>query len=123
MNKRILIAILSLIIIAALAGAVWFYFANSMKSADRPGTNGESKKMLLSYEQVAVNDGKDGRPCWVVVDNTVYEISGFSKWVDGIHTSSSGKASCGRDLSSVIKESPHGKAKLRLLKEIGQLSQ
>jgi hypothetical protein len=36
---------------------------------------------------------------------------------------SGGRAKCGKDLSEVIKQSPHGKSKLKLLKEIGPLQQ
>lgn len=73
----------------------------------------------ITLNEVQKHTGKDGNSCWVVVDDTVYEISGFVQWVDGVHTPSGGKARCGKDLSEVINESPHGKSKLKYLKEVG----
>jgi predicted heme/steroid binding protein len=121
-KKYILIFLIVLFAVVSIAAA-WFFFGNNSTSDNSSQKADSASQGSISLSQVAMNDGKNGKPCWVVVDNTVYEISGFAKWVDGMHTSSNGKASCGKDLSSVINESPHGKAKLRLLKEIGQLSQ
>ncbi len=73
----------------------------------------------VSATQLAAHNGVDGHECWVAVDGTVYAISGFSEWQMGRHLPSNGKASCGRDLSSVIGESPHGKSVLQLLKKVG----
>lgn len=73
----------------------------------------------ITLAEVEKHTGRDGNSCWVVVDDTVYEISGFMQWADGVHSPSGGKARCGKDLSEVINESPHGKSKLKYLKEIG----
>lgn len=75
----------------------------------------------ISLAEVSKHTGRDGNSCWVVVDNVVYEIGGFALWVDGIHSPSGGLARCGKDLSDVITKSPHGKSKLKLLKNIGSL--
>lgn len=75
----------------------------------------------ITLEQVASHDGKSGNTCWVAVDGTVYEISGFVQWVDGLHTPSGGRARCGKDLSTVINQSPHGRRVLQLLTVVGKL--
>jgi predicted heme/steroid binding protein len=75
----------------------------------------------ITLAEVSKHTGRDGNSCWVVVDDTIYEISGFMQWADGVHSPSGGKARCGKDLSQVINESPHGKSKLKYLKEVGQL--
>jgi predicted heme/steroid binding protein len=49
-----------------------------------------------------------GNDCYVAVSGRVYEISDSDKWVDGEHIDSEGQASCGRDLTQAMDESPHG---------------
>lgn len=62
----------------------------------------------VSRSELASFDGKNGNKCYVAVSGRVYEIKNSSLWVDGIHTESEGEASCGRDLTSVIRRAPHG---------------
>lgn len=123
-NKTILVIVVILIDLAGVIGG-WFVFSSqsSTKSTQSNSTQSSSSNNLdaITSQQLAENNGQNGKPCWVAVDGTVYEISGFAQWVDGIHTPSGGKARCGKDLSAVINESPHGKSKLKLLTEIGQL--
>jgi len=94
----------------------------------RPQSSGKSSENTqqttsesggITINEVAKHTGRDGNSCWVVVDDTVYEISGFVQWADGVHSPSGGKARCGKDLSEAINESPHGKSKLKYLKEVG----
>lgn len=77
------------------------------------------KTTTIALSEVQSNNGKSGAKCWVVVDTTVYEISGFAQWVDGVHTPSGGLARCGKDLTDVVGDSPHGRSVLRLLKVVG----
>jgi len=94
--------------------------ANNQQTSNTQSTGGPAAAVMsVSAVQLADATGKGGKPCYIAVDGTVYQISGFALWVDGIHTTSSGRAHCGRDLSEVINQSPHGKSKLSLLKEIG----
>jgi predicted heme/steroid binding protein len=76
----------------------------------------------ITQAQLAQNNGKDGKDCWVAVDGTVYAVFDSSLWVNGEHTTSGGRAFCGMDLSNVIGLSPHGRSKLQLLEVVGQLS-
>lgn len=122
-NKKILLIIAIFLFTSIGAAGAWLVFGNSSTPKSKTQTLDQANQDSINMQQVAQNNGQNGKSCWVVVDGTVYEISGFAKWVDGMHSSSAGKASCGKDLSSVINESPHGKSKLRLLKEIGKLSQ
>lgn len=77
----------------------------------------------ISMAELAEKDGLENRECWVAIDGTVYSISGFSQWQMGRHLPSQGKATCGRDLSGVIGESPHGKSVLSLLRTVGTLEE
>lgn len=75
----------------------------------------------VTQAELAEADGQDGRPCLVAVDGTVYEISGFTLWQDGEHTTSNGQAYCGADMTEAIQQAPHGDSKLDLLDEVGPL--
>lgn len=93
---------------------------HSSGTTDKQTSQTEAKDNGITLAEVSRHTGRDGNSCWVVVDDTVYEISGFMQWADGVHSPSGGKARCGKDLSEVINESPHGKSKLKYLKEVGQ---
>lgn len=72
------------------------------------GGSNRTASTRVTSEQLAENDGKAGNKCYVAVSGRVYEITNSSKWVNGIHTESEGQASCGRDLTEAMDESPHG---------------
>jgi predicted heme/steroid binding protein len=75
----------------------------------------------VSQAELKRSDGREGRPCLVAVDGTVYRIEGFDKWQDGKHIPSEGQAYCGADLSAVIDKSPHGRKQLDILIKVGRL--
>jgi predicted heme/steroid binding protein len=107
--KRALIIAGSLLIALTMVGAALLYTPTAPRE----------KTKAVSRSELAQRDGINGHECWVAVDGKVYAISGFSQWQMGRHLPSNGKASCGRDLSAVILESPHGKSTLQLLKVVG----
>ncbi len=130
-NKKLLVVIG---IIAALAVGAGAYVAmsNDEKTVRPPTTSTsqstsqgsasqatDSSAKTITLAQVQANNGQNGNKCWVIVDTTVYQISGFAQWVDGVHTSSGGKARCGKDETDVIGDSPHGRSVLRLLTVVG----
>ena len=39
----------------------------------------------FTLEEVSKYDGKDGRPAYVVIDGTVYDVTGNEYWKDGQH--------------------------------------
>jgi predicted heme/steroid binding protein len=88
---------------------------------NQPNAPVSAPSILISREELAQHDGVDGRKCYVAVDGTVYLIEGSPFWVDGRHLPSNGQAGCGRDLTEVINQSPHGRSKLVLLKVVGKL--
>ena len=75
----------------------------------------------ITVADLAKFDGRNGNKCYVAVDGTVYLIEGKTLWQDGQHLPSNGQAMCGKDLTSVIDKSPHGRSKLPLLTVVGQL--
>lgn len=123
MRSRNLLLSLLLVLIIGAAGALAYMLLRPQPApstnSQTPGTAAESEDTGITLEEVAKHTGRDGNSCWVAVDDTVYEISGFVQWADGVHSPSGGRARCGKDLSEVINESPHGKSKLKYLKEVG----
>jgi len=120
-NSKIIITLI--LVVLALAGAMFIARnkeTTSKTEVKNTTSNTTNSTSTVTLAQVQANDGKNGNACWVVVDKTVYEISGFAQWVDGVHTSSGGQARCGKDETNVIGESPHGRSVLRLLKVVGQ---
>lgn len=116
--KRAAIIIGSLVLGALLVGGAYAVVAG--RAPEEPQ---ELAPRPVTRAELAAADGKDGRPCLVAVDGTVYQIDGFTLWRDGEHIPSEGQASCGADLSEVIRRAPHGLQKLELLDEVGPLEQ
>jgi predicted heme/steroid binding protein len=71
-------------------------------------TSQEDRQVTFTASELSEYDGKSGNDCYVAVSGRVYEISDSDKWVDGEHIDSEGQASCGRDLTQAMDESPHG---------------
>lgn len=90
------------------------------RDAAPPGAS-PSAAASLTVADLAKFDGRNGRKCYVAVDRTVYLIEGRALWQEGDHVPSNGRAGCGKDLTSVIDKSPHGRGKLPLLTVVGQL--
>ena len=130
-TSRIILICILLVIILASSAAGLLLLQNSKDSratqtkqlSTRARDSGSSQPQAISLDELAKHTGKNGESCWVAVDGIVYEISGFILWAEGEHRPSGGRAKCGKDLSEVIKQSPHGKSVLKLLKEIGRLQQ
>ncbi len=76
--------------------------------------------LILTLEQLAQFDGKDGRKAYVAVDGNIYDMSNSSFWRNGAHNGNQ----AGADLTDVIKnQSPHGVANLERVPKVGRLSQ
>jgi len=56
-----------------------------------------------------LNDGREGRPAWVRVDERIYDVTGSSRWQEGNHFR---RHQAGRDLTEALAGAPHGPEKL-----------
>lgn len=81
-----------------------------------------SETDTITADQLSAQNGKNGTSCWVAVNGIVYDATNSPEWVDGEHVPSRGQASCGRDLSNVIGQSPHGTSVLGELTKVGDLN-
>lgn len=91
----------------------------SSAASNSPQPTSNSKSVTAS--ELGKNNGKNGAPCWVAVNGTVYNVTGSNEWVNGEHVPSNGQAKYGRDESSSIGQSPHGTSVLTKLPVIGTL--
>jgi predicted heme/steroid binding protein len=73
--------------------------------------------LCLTIADLAKYNGKDGMPAYVAVDSVIYDQTGVKAWKSGKHEG--GKA--GTDITTLIKNSPHGKAVLKKRKVVGKL--
>jgi len=58
----------------------------------------------FTLEEVAKGDGKEGRPVYVVFENTVYDVSDSPLWKNGSHMN---MHQAGADLTDQIAAAPH----------------
>ena len=117
---RVLITVASAVIgLGGIAAALAFVNQPQEKAptVDGAATTAMSPEILAKY------DGINGNKCYIAVDGTVYLVEGSALWVEGRHEPSAGRASCGKDLSTVIDQAPHGRSKLQLLTVVGKLAE
>lgn len=78
-------------------------------------------KINLTLEQLKEFDGKNGRPAYVAVNGTIYDLTLSRLWRGGEHDPSLGEVYAGRDLSKEIEKSPHGDKHLKDFPVVGTL--
>ena len=75
----------------------------------------------MTLEELSHYDGKDGRPAYVAVKVLIYDLTESRLRRGGEHDPSKGKATAGRDLTEVLKDSPHGDKHLKDFPVVGEL--
>ena len=84
------------------------------------GQGEEEGQLVLTLEELAKYNGKDGQPAYVAVDGVIYDVSDKPAWKNGEHNG----YSAGQDLTEIIKtKSPHGVSKLSGLPVVGKLAE
>lgn len=84
------------------------------------GQSSDESQLVLTLEELAKYNGKDGQPAYVAVDGVIYDVSDKPAWKDGEHNG----YSAGQDLTEIIKtKSPHGVSKLSGLPVVGKLAE
>jgi len=69
-------------------------------------------------EDLEAYNGKDGKPCYVVYDGKVYDVSGSKLWKGGQHMR---RHPAGTDLTADIQAAPHGPEVLEGFPQVGVL--
>ncbi|MCP5102306.1 MAG: hypothetical protein GY950_02955 [bacterium] len=63
-------------------------------------------------------DGKEGRPAYIVLDGTIYDVTASKLWKNGNHVK---KHMAGFDLTNALKQAPHGADRLDSMPMVGKL--
>lgn len=74
----------------------------------------------MTGEELAQNDGRDGRKAYVAVNGTIYDFSESTMWVGGDHQ---GSHQAGHDLTDELKDAPHVRAVIERFPVIGRLEE
>ena len=90
------------------------------EAASAAGDTSSSGELVLTVEELAQYNGKDGQPAYVAVDGVIYDVTDVPEWANGEHKNG---LTAGHDLTEEIKnESPHGLAALDGLPIVGRLA-
>ena len=74
----------------------------------------------MTTSELAKHDGRDGRPAYVAVNGTIYDVTASPLWSGGNHQDSH---HAGRDLTEELKSAPHVRAVVERFPVIGRLEE
>ena len=72
----------------------------------------------FTLDELAQNDGRDGRPAYVAFEGKIYDISAGPTWTDGSHFD---EHDAGQDLTEALGYAPHGEEALAAYPVVGEL--
>ncbi|WP_221620184.1 cytochrome b5 domain-containing protein [Arachnia propionica] len=115
--------LISLIIVAVIVVAILVMPRQSHKGdpAKVERTFSAEEQSLIDSrtvtpEELAANDGLDGRPAWIAVNGVVYDVT--ERWQEGRHHG----LSAGRDLTEEFINSGHPGSVLPKMKVVGSFA-
>ena len=77
-----------------------------------------AEQRKITKDELAQNNGKDGKPAYVAFKGVVYEVSASAFWMEGDHM---GAHVAGKDLTEEIELAPHREETLQRVKQVGSL--
>lgn len=94
--------------------------ANASEATTEIVETTDSTELVLTLEELAQYNGKNGNPAYVAVDGIIYDVTNVKEWRNGQHNG----YEAGQDLTEIIKtKSPHGLSVLQKLKAVGKLAE
>ena len=72
----------------------------------------------FTSNELAQNDGKNGKPAYIALQGKVYDVSASPMWLEGDHMGAHG---AGKDLTNEIELAPHREETLQKVKQVGVL--
>ena len=76
----------------------------------------DNSQVLLTLEQLAQYDGREGSPAYVAVNGIIYDISPIPQWAQGVHFG----ISAGQDVTKRVNLC-HGGGILKRLRIVGRI--
>ena len=77
-----------------------------------------TEQRKISKDELAQNNGKEGKPAYIAFKGVVYEVSESAFWMEGDHM---GAHDAGKDLTEEIELAPHREETLQRVKQVGVL--
>jgi predicted heme/steroid binding protein len=77
-----------------------------------------SEPRKITRDELAQNDGKNGKPAYIAFQGKVYDVSASAMWLEGDHM---GAHQAGRDLTNEMDLAPHREETLQKIKQVGDL--
>jgi predicted heme/steroid binding protein len=77
-----------------------------------------AEQRKITTDELAQNNGRDGKPAYVAFKGTVYDVSASAFWMDGDHM---GAHQAGKDLTEEMELAPHREETLQRMKNVGVL--
>jgi predicted heme/steroid binding protein len=114
------VKVILFLIMMASAFIVTAFIGPRMRRKIGPGIPDLCAKRDMTREELALFDGKEGRPAYFAFEGTIYNASESKLWRDGAHLK---KHSAGGDLTDALKGAPHGPEKVKALPVTGKLVQ
>ena len=85
------------------------------------GENGETEWLVLTLEELAQYDGRDGRRGIIAYEGYLYEVTNSSRWPNGQHVGAPG-ITAGNDLTDALNNNVrHGAEVLSRVPRVGEL--
>ena len=72
----------------------------------------------MTLAELAQNNGRDGRPAYVAVNGTVYDVTASPRWQNGLHPPDH---HAGQDLTEELATAPHVRAVVERFPVVGTL--
>jgi predicted heme/steroid binding protein len=77
-----------------------------------------TEQRKISKDELAQNNGKEGKPAYIAFKGVVFEVSESAFWMEGDHM---GAHEAGKDLTEEIELAPHREETLQKVKQVGVL--
>ena len=74
--------------------------------------------MEIEKKKLTENDGKEGKPAYVVANGKVYDVTESKMWKNGLHMN---RHNAGADLTEALGAAPHSEEVLNRFKQVGTL--
>jgi predicted heme/steroid binding protein len=75
---------------------------------------------LMTLAELASYDGRDGRPAYVAVNGTIYDVTASPRWEKGFHPPDH---QAGKDLTEELSKAPHVRAVVERFPVVGTLKE
>jgi predicted heme/steroid binding protein len=74
----------------------------------------------MTRSELAKHDGRDGRPAYIAVNGTIYDVTSSPLWKEGEHQ---GSHQAGADLTEELKSAPHVRSVVERFPVAGHLDE